>query len=98
MSQIINWTENDKLSYEWLKKEAIKRNDKKALKELEEVGVPPYTDCYKQWDVLRKYWMKYNTMIYSDKKIKHPGLFNEKCKCSSRSQRNKSSNHFYSRH
>ncbi|WP_042458815.1 alpha/beta hydrolase [Neobacillus dielmonensis] len=75
LSQIINWTENDKLSYEQIKKEAIKRNDKKALKELEEVGEPPYTDSYKQWGVLRKYQMKYNTMIYSDEKIKHPGLF-----------------------
>lgn len=75
LSQIISWTENDKLSYEWIKNEAVKRKDRKALKELEEVGDPPYTDSYQQWGVLRKYQMKYNSMIYSDDNIKHPGLF-----------------------
>ncbi|MBM7618835.1 pimeloyl-ACP methyl ester carboxylesterase [Bacillus tianshenii] len=73
-SQIISWTENDKSCYEWAKNEAEKRNDNKALKELKAVGEPPYIDSYKQWAVIRKYQMKYSSMIYSDDQIKHPGL------------------------
>lgn len=75
LSQLIDWTENDRLSLKWLKEEAVKRKDVRALKELEAVGQPPYTESYKQWGVLRKYQMKYNTMIYSDEEIKTPGLF-----------------------
>lgn len=74
LSQIISWTENDRLSYNYLIEEAEKRNDLKALKELGAVGEPPYTESYKQWGVLRKWQMKYSTMIYSDEQIKHPGF------------------------
>lgn len=75
MSQIISWTENDRLSFKWAKEEATKRNDIKALKELDALGEPPYVHSYKQWGVLRKYQIKYSSMIYSDKEVKHPGLF-----------------------
>ncbi|WP_257985821.1 alpha/beta hydrolase [Bacillus sp. M6-12] len=75
ISQIISWTENDKLCYKWAKDEANRRNDVKALKELDSIGEPPYVNSYKQWGVLRKYQIKYSSMIYSDNKVKHPGLF-----------------------
>lgn len=75
LSQIVNWTENDKLCYKWAVSEAEKRNDKKAIKELKDIGTPPYTENYKQWGVVRKYQMKYSSMIFSDKNVKHPGLF-----------------------
>lgn len=75
MSQIISWTENDKLCFKWAKDEANRRNDVKALKELDSIGEPPYVNSYKQWGVLRKYQIKYSSMIYSDNKVKHPGLF-----------------------
>ncbi|WP_456274617.1 alpha/beta fold hydrolase [Bacillus sp. AK031] len=74
ISQLISWTENDKLSLQWLKTEAAARHDKKALKELNAVGVPPFLEGQKQWGVLRKWQMKYNSMVYTDKNIKHPGL------------------------
>lgn len=74
ISQIISWTENDREGLEWAKKEAKRRGDFKALNELEAVGDPPFTEGYKQWGVLRKWQMKYSTMVYNDDKIKHPGL------------------------
>lgn len=75
ISQIINWTENDRLSFKWLKVEAIRRNDFKVFQELDAIGEPPYVDSYKQWGLLRRFQMKYSSMIYTDKEIKHPGLF-----------------------
>lgn len=74
ISQIISWAENDREGLEWAKKEAKRRGDFKALNELEAVGDPPFTEGYKQWGVLRKWQMKYSTMVYNDDKIKHPGL------------------------
>ncbi|MBT2680276.1 alpha/beta hydrolase [Bacillus sp. ISL-35] len=74
ISQIISWTDNDRSALIWVKEEAKRRGDYKALNELEEVGDPPFTESYKQWGVLRKWQMKYNSMVYQDDTIKHPGL------------------------
>ena len=74
ISQIISWAENDRESLAWAKEEAKRRGDYKALNELEAAGTPPFTEGYKQWGVLRKWQMKYSTMIYNDSQIKHPGL------------------------
>lgn len=74
ISQLISWSENDRYGLGWVKEEAKRRGDQKALVELEAVGEPPFTEGYKQWGVLRKWQMKYSTMVYSDDVIKHPGL------------------------
>lgn len=74
LSQIVSWTENDKLSYAWALKEAERRGNRKALKELEAVGAPPYVESVEQWGVLRKWQTRFGTLIYSDEVIKHPGL------------------------
>lgn len=58
----------------WAKQEAAKRNNKKALRELSEIGVPPFIKSAEQWGVLRKWTARFNSMIYSDDEIKHPGL------------------------
>ena len=63
-SQITNWVENDKLSYKWLLNQAKKTNNKKALRELLDVGEPPYTKDFKQWSVIRKWQLKNKTMFY----------------------------------
>ncbi|MBB6452056.1 pimeloyl-ACP methyl ester carboxylesterase [Salirhabdus euzebyi] len=76
LSQIISWTENDKLCYQWMLEEAKERGNAKALQELQAVGEPPYIESYKQWSVLRKWQTRFNTMVYSDDEIKHPGLLN----------------------
>ncbi|UYZ21991.1 alpha/beta fold hydrolase [Mesobacillus jeotgali] len=74
ISQIISWTENDRAGLAWLKEEAKRRGDYKALNELEAVGEPPFVKGYKQWGILRKWQMRYSTMVYQDDNIKHPGL------------------------
>ncbi|MFS0862897.1 alpha/beta fold hydrolase [Fredinandcohnia sp. 179-A 10B2 NHS] len=65
LSQIVSWTENDKLSYAWLKNEAVNRRNQKALRELEAVGEPPYVESFEQWGVIRKWQQRFNTLIYT---------------------------------
>lgn len=74
ISQIVNWPENDRLCREWAINEAKKRGNKKAVAELTLLGEPPYTKSLKQWGQLRKWLMKYNSMVYTDKEIHHPRL------------------------
>ncbi|MFE8699941.1 alpha/beta fold hydrolase [Cytobacillus sp. FJAT-54145] len=74
LSQIISWTENDKLALCWMKEEATRRGHKKALAELNSVGEPPFVDSFQQWGILRKWQRNFNTLIYTDEMIKHPGL------------------------
>ncbi|MCM3766148.1 alpha/beta hydrolase [Neobacillus niacini] len=64
-SQITSWVENDKLCYQWLLKRAKETENQKALKELTEVGEPPYLTGYKQWSLMRKWLLKYNSMFYN---------------------------------
>lgn len=74
LSQIVNWTENDRLGLFWAKEEARKRKNHKALDELNSVGEPPFVQSFQQWGVLRKWQRKFGTLIYTDEHIKHPGL------------------------
>ncbi|WP_409270076.1 alpha/beta fold hydrolase [Neobacillus sp. SCS-31] len=74
LSQIVSWTENDRLALNWLKGEAKRRGNKKALKELQSVGEPPFLESFEQWAVIRQWQQRFNTLIYTDEKIKHPGL------------------------
>ncbi|TLS35035.1 alpha/beta fold hydrolase [Pseudalkalibacillus caeni] len=74
VSQIINWAENDRLCREWALKEAYRRNNKKAIQELEGVGEPPYLESFEQWGTLRRWLLRFNSMIYTDTTVKHPGM------------------------
>jgi pimeloyl-ACP methyl ester carboxylesterase len=73
ISQIINWTNNDILCYEWLKEKAEKEKDHKTLKKLNEIGHPPYMKV-KQWTDFRRPLLKHNSMIYNSETVKHPGM------------------------
>lgn len=74
LSQIVNWTENDRLGLLWAKEEAKKRNNTKALSELISVGEPPFVESFEQWKVLRKWQRAFGTLVYTDEHIQHPGL------------------------
>lgn len=63
-SQITNWVENDKLCYQWLLERAKETNNQKAIRELTEVGEPPYLESFKQWGLMRKWLLKYKSMVY----------------------------------
>lgn len=76
VSQIVSWTENDRLSLQWAKLEAEKRENINAINELNDIGEPPFKESYKQWSVLRKWQTKFNSLIYSDEHTKHPGMAN----------------------
>lgn len=74
-SQIVNWTKNDELSLKWLRKEASRRGKQKALLQLNAIGDPPFDQSFEQWAVLRKWQRNFNTLIYTDNTIKHPGMW-----------------------
>lgn len=73
ISQILNWSENDILCYQWLKSKAEKAKDQKTLKKLNELGLPPYLEL-KKWLDFRRPLIKYNSMIYTSDTVKHPGM------------------------
>lgn len=75
ISQLLNWAENDRLFYGWVKSQAEKRGDKKTLRQLEDMGLPPYVESVKQWiDFRQPLITKYKSMIYESETIKHPGM------------------------
>lgn len=74
ISQILNWTDNDKRCFDWLKIKAQTAYDQKTLKKLEVLGQPPYVKTVKQWTDFRQLLLKYNSMIYETDEIKHPGM------------------------
>lgn len=74
LSQIVSWTDNDHLGLAWAREEAARRNNRKAMRELEAVGEPPYTESFRQWGVLRKWQRNFGSMVYTDAHIDHPGL------------------------
>ncbi|TMV50352.1 alpha/beta hydrolase [Paenibacillus mesophilus] len=63
-SQITNWVENDKLCYNWLLDKAKRTDHSGMLKELSEVGEPPYLESFKQWSVIRKWLIRNNSMFH----------------------------------
>ncbi|MDR4888021.1 alpha/beta hydrolase [Fredinandcohnia sp. QZ13] len=71
-SQIISWTENDRLALKWLKEEAKRRGNKKAMGQLENVGEPPYIESFVQWSLIRKWQRIFNTLVYQTENA--PGL------------------------
>ncbi|OLS33955.1 alpha/beta fold hydrolase [Bacillus sp. MRMR6] len=73
ISQILNWTNNDALCYDWLKNKAEKANDQRTLKKLEEIGRPPFMKL-KEWTEFRRPLIKYKSMIYTTETVKHPGM------------------------
>jgi pimeloyl-ACP methyl ester carboxylesterase len=73
ISQILNWSENDMLSYEWVKRKAEEANDQKTLDKLASLGRSPFLKA-KQWTEFRRPLLKYNSMIYQSDTVKHPGM------------------------
>ncbi|MBS4218542.1 hypothetical protein KHA96_09480 [Bacillus sp. FJAT-49711] len=74
-SQIPSWVENDKLSYKWLMEVAKDKNDKKALKDLLEVGEPPYLEGFQHGSIIRKWQLKYISMFYNGGNKKSAAFF-----------------------
>lgn len=74
ISQIVDWSENDALCLEWTLNKAREKNNQKAIQELTSCGQPPYIESTKQWGTLRKWMARYNSMVYSDHEVKHPGM------------------------
>ncbi len=68
IGQVVNMKENERLSYEYTLEQAILRNDKKAKKELEDIGAEHFNriDWFKCLLLQRKYLVKYGGAIYGE--------------------------------
>jgi pimeloyl-ACP methyl ester carboxylesterase len=70
LSQIINWAESDRIIYPWVMNYATSTDNKKAIKQLRNAGVPPYDDSFEKWNILRRWLMKFNGYVYKNDSIK----------------------------
>lgn len=69
ISQILNWTNNDILCYQWVKSKAEKANDHNTLEKLKDLGLPPYMKV-KHWTEFRRPLIKYKSMVYNSDTVK----------------------------
>lgn len=73
-SQIINWVKNDRLCLQWTLQKARSLHHAKAVAALEACGEPPFVTSVKQWQTLRIWMARFNSMIYTDEQVRHPGI------------------------
>ncbi|WP_066498109.1 alpha/beta fold hydrolase [Abyssisolibacter fermentans] len=59
IGQVVDDIEGEKLSYDYVLEKATKENNQKALKELKEIGKPPYKNSKKDTFVQREWLKKY---------------------------------------
>jgi pimeloyl-ACP methyl ester carboxylesterase len=76
--QAININEAEKISYEYTFQMALKNNNKKALRELKQIGTPPYSGkndkvIFKKYTTQRKWLTEFGGQFY-DKKNKNVGM------------------------
>lgn len=66
IGQVVNMKENERLSYEYTLEQAILRNDKKAERQLQDIGTEYFNrvDWFKCLLLQRKYLVKYGGAVY----------------------------------
>jgi pimeloyl-ACP methyl ester carboxylesterase len=76
IGQIVNMEENEQISYDWTLAQAIKAEDKQAVRTLTEIGTPPYTgDGQKKLMTQRRLLGKYGGELYGSSKGAFPLIF-----------------------
>jgi pimeloyl-ACP methyl ester carboxylesterase len=74
--QIVNMQENEQISYDWTLAQAIKAEDKQAVRTLTEIGNPPYTgDGQKELMTQRRLLGKYGGELYGNSNGAFPLIF-----------------------
>ncbi len=70
IGQVSNQYRSEKISFDWIKEQAEKRQDKKALDKIEDLAFPGKEDCSKEWInflmVERSYVDKFGGGIFHD--------------------------------
>ena len=73
IGQVTNQYEAEQNSLEWIKKEAIKREDKKAIEKLSTLNIPSKSASTKEWssflNLHRSYLWKYGGSFYNQKGV-----------------------------
>jgi len=73
INQAVNMPENERISYEWTLEQAIKANDKQAVKKLTEIGKPPYIGKWqKKFMTERRLLGKFGGEFYGSSKGAFP--------------------------
>lgn len=76
IGQIANMQENEQISYDWTLTQAIKAEDKRAIRTLTEIGNPPYIgDWQKKLMTQRRLLGKYGGELYGSSKGAFPIIF-----------------------
>ncbi|MCH7732242.1 MAG: alpha/beta hydrolase [Candidatus Marinimicrobia bacterium] len=78
IGQIVNSLENDKISYQFTLETAARLGNEKALKDLEEIGPPPYD--YKKLIIQRKWLTEFSKIIMAEKTGKDYPISNSRIK------------------
>jgi pimeloyl-ACP methyl ester carboxylesterase len=74
--QIVNMQENEQISYDWTLAQAIKAEDKQAVRTLTKIGKPPYTgDGQKELMTQRRLLGKYGGELYGNSNGAFPLIF-----------------------
>jgi pimeloyl-ACP methyl ester carboxylesterase len=74
--QIVNMQENEQISYDWTLAQAIKAEEKQAIRTLTEIGKPPYTgDGQKELMTQRRLLGKYGGELYGSSNGAFPLIF-----------------------
>jgi pimeloyl-ACP methyl ester carboxylesterase len=76
--QAINLNKAEKISYEFTFQRALKNNNKKALRELKQIGTPPYSgkndkNIFKRYTIQRKWLTEFGGQFFN-KKNKNVGM------------------------
>jgi pimeloyl-ACP methyl ester carboxylesterase len=74
IGQVVNMNDNERVSYEYVLKEAKKANNKRAVKSLGKIGEPPYKNEMKDLMTQRKWLGKFKGEVYEKKLFKEIAL------------------------
>ncbi len=67
IGQVVNMVENERISYEWVLRQAVKANDSKSIAKLKKLGTPPYTGDWKAKTIAeRRVLAKYGGEVYNN--------------------------------
>lgn len=70
IGQVVNMNDNERLSYQYVLKEAKKSNNKRAVKSLEGIGEPPYKNEIKDLMTQRKWLGKFKGAVYEKNSLR----------------------------
>jgi pimeloyl-ACP methyl ester carboxylesterase len=66
VGQVVNMDQNEKIAYQFVLNSANENDNKSAIKELQNIGFPPYGKNLKSSFILRKWLLKFGAILYKN--------------------------------